>query len=160
MLCKDLQCTKLTAAWIPHLLTVGQQNWRVVNARASLRMLGRQGTVAHVVCGDEAWFHVWDPDLRRRNREWISTWNGDRCPKVVQHEQSIAKTMLVIFFDRYGLVHREFVPNKVGINRPLYLQIIQNLHLKICHTRRNEFAANSWDLLHNGAPAHRSLPVR
>ncbi len=159
MLWKDLECTKLTASWIPHLLTAAQQNQRVVDARVSLRMLGRQGIVTHVVCGDEAWFHVWDPDSRRRNQEWISTRNGDKCPKVVQHEQSIAKTMLVIFFDQFGLVHREFVPNGVGINGPLYLQIMQNLCLKICCTRRNEFQANSWGLLHDGAPVHRSLPV-
>ncbi len=160
MLRKDLQCSKLTASWIPHFLTAAEQNRRVQAARDSIRMMSRRGPVRHVICGDGAWFHVWDPDSRRCNREWITTRNGDRCPKVVHREQSVQKTMLVIFFDRQGMVLRVFVPNGIGINGPRYLNIMMQLRLNIRRNQRQQFRANSWGLLHDGAPAHCSLPVR
>ena len=154
-----MECAKLTAFWIPHDLTQGQMNRCVALARASLTMMSRRGNVRHVISGDEAWFHCWDPYSRRRNHEWISTRNSDKRPKVVMHEQSISKTMLIIFFDRQGVILYVFVPNGIGINGPWYLNVMMQLRLQIRHRRRAQFRANTWGLLHDGTPTHHSRPV-
>ncbi len=122
-------------------------------------MLGQQGTVQHIVCGDEAWFHVWDPDSRCNNHEWVCSAQGEKRPKVVHREQNITKVMLVIFFDQNGVVYHEFVPNGVGINRARYLQIMRNLRERMRRIRPGPFRANSWAILHDGAPTHRADPV-
>ena len=153
---KDLQCKKLTANWIPHLLNQAQKDRRVRMSRAAIQMLGRRGQVRHIICRDESWFHCWDPASRLQNRQWISTANGEKRPKVILRERTVSKTMLVVFFDRIGMVHRVFVPDGHGIDRHTYLRIIQELREKVRRNRPQQFRAHSWGLLHDGAPAHRA----
>lgn len=155
---KDLLLKKKCAHWVPHRLTPQQRQRRVDRARAALRMLGRNGPVDHVVCGDESWFYCWDPASRRDNRQWLTT--NAATPAVPVHEQSVQKVMLVIFFDWQGLVYRCFVPQGQGINGALYLQILQNLRDAVRRRRPQVWRARHWGLLHDGAPAHRSFPVQ
>ncbi len=159
LLRQDLHLSKKPAKWVPHLLTQPQKDRRVAMARQSLARLGRRGDVQHIICGNESWFHLWDPASKEANRQWIDPRTEQR-PTVVRHELSVPKVMLVAFFDRLGLVHREFSPHGLGIGGDEYHGIMQRLCEAVRRKRPQQFRDNSWALLHDGAPAHRARVVR
>ena len=152
---KDLSKTKKPAKWVPHLLTQPQRNRRVLLARAALALLRRRNNaVEHVVAEDESWFWVWDPDSKRSSAQWLDP--GEERPQKARQEQSTAKVMLVLFFDRQGVVYREWVPNGVGINANLYIDILERMRVSLRHRRPRLWSREvKWALLHDGAPAHR-----
>ncbi len=96
----------------------------MARARAALRFLGRgpAGQADHIIFCDESWFYAWDPVSRRDNRAWLPT--KTLTPAVPVREQVVPKAMLVVFFDQFGLVYRQFVPRGQGVNAQLYLEIL------------------------------------
>ncbi len=127
---RKLGLRKKSAHWIPHLLTPAQKLRRVVTTRASLQFLRRrrpQGNI-HIITGDESWFWCWMPESRQASCQWLPKGRaaGPRPTKVCI-EQSTQKAMLVCFFDCYGMVHHEWVPNGHGITGRVYLGIVQRL---------------------------------
>ncbi len=64
--------------------------------------------------------------------------------------------MTVIFFYRYGLVYRWFIPRGQGIDRHVYLDILDHLHDAVRRRRPQVWRAGRWGVLHNGAPTHRA----
>lgn len=149
---------KKSAHWIPHLLTTPQNLRHVTCARVALNQISRRGPVDHVICADEAWFYTWDPKNRQQNRAWLAP--GAAKPTVVRIEQNTPKVMLVVFFDQFGLVHREFIPNGLGVTGRLYLGVVQRMFRAVRRNRPQVFHAGRWGLLHDNAPSHYSRPVR
>ncbi len=155
---KDLDLKKRPAKWIPHLLTAPQQARHLALSRQCLALMRRcRNPVSHLVAEDESWVFTWDPDSRRASCEWLRT-NEER-PTKVRMERADAKVMLVVFFDREGMIYWEFVPNGRGIGRILYQQILERFRqcLRRCRPRLwHSVGTDSWRLLHDGAPAHRA----
>ncbi len=81
LLRKDLQVTKRPAKWVPHLLTQPQKDRRVAMCRQSLARLRHGGDVDHIICGDESWFHLWDPASKEANKVWLQ--RNEERPTVV-----------------------------------------------------------------------------
>ncbi len=105
---QDLQRKKHPAKWIPHLLTQQQKDNRVRQSRRALAVLRRrQNPVEHIIAEDESWFWVWDPDCKRNTCQWLEA--GEDRPQKVRQEHSTLKMMLVMCFDREGVVHKEWV---------------------------------------------------
>jgi hypothetical protein len=57
-----------------------------------------------IITGDEPWCFARDPETKRQSSEWV----GETSPRL--KKLKLAKTMLIIFFDFQGVVHKEFVP--------------------------------------------------
>ncbi len=149
---KKLGMRKRSATWVPHRLTAGQMQRRVDCSRASLQLMCRRGHPAHIVAGDESWFWVWQPESKMCTKEWHVP--GDPPHQKVRQEQSTVKVMLILFFDKEGLVFRQWVPQGRGINARLYLTVMQNL--KEAVRRHRPHVHCTWTLLHDNAPAHRA----
>jgi len=63
-----------------------------------------------IVTGDETYF-AYDPTTKRQSAAWV----GETSPRPKFHKPRV-KTMLVIFFDWQGVIHKEFVPEGETIN--------------------------------------------
>ena len=74
--------------------------------------------------------------------------------------RSNVKSMLIIFFDIQGTVHKEFVPPGQTANGKFYCEVLKQLRENIRRKRPNKWKKNSWFLHHDYAPAHTSLVVR
>jgi hypothetical protein len=63
-----------------------------------------------IITGDETWCFAYDPETKRQSSEWV----GDTFPRPnkLKFRRSDIKTMLVIFFDSQGVVHKELVPEE------------------------------------------------
>ncbi len=156
---KQLELKKHPARWIPHFLTDQQKLNRVDACRENLRIMRRTpGALRRIVSGDESWMFAYDPASKRSTATWLRT--NEPRPQKPRLERSIQKVMLVIFFDATGVLFREFVPDGLGIDGPLYLDIMRRLRNAIRRRRPHLWRSGNWYLHHDGAPAHRSLPVR
>jgi hypothetical protein len=62
----------------------------------------------NVITGDRTWAFEYDPETRCQSSEWHTS--ESPSPKKARMSKSKVKTMLTVFFDDTGVVHKEFVP--------------------------------------------------
>jgi hypothetical protein len=67
--------------------------------------------------------------------------------------------MLIIFFGKLGVIHKEFVPEGQTVNTAFYIEVIGRLLKRISRVRPQFRAQGSWVLLHDNAPSHSALVV-
>ncbi|GFV74843.1 uncharacterized protein TNCV_1040811 [Trichonephila clavipes] len=66
--------------------------------------------------------------------------------------KSRMKAMLMIFFDKNGVVHLEFVPEGQTVNGAFYVEVLKKLKRRV-NGVRPEISTN-WKLHHDNAPSH------
>jgi hypothetical protein len=111
-----------------------------------------------IVTGDEEWCIAYDPTTKRQSAAWVgetSPW-----PKKMRFQKSRVKTMLVIFFEWQGVIHKEFVPEGVTINAVYYKGVMERLLNRIGHVRQGMCVSGDWFLLHDKAPSHNVTIVK
>lgn len=72
--------------------------------------------------------------------------------------KSKVKSMLIVFFDAKGVVHKEFVPAGQTVNGTFYAKVLERLRIRVRRVRRK--IADTWMLHHDNVPSHTSLIVR
>jgi len=80
-------------------------------------------------------------------------------PKKTRMFKSKTKVMLIAFFDVYGIVHAEFLPQGQTINQHIYKIILWRLMRSVRDKRRELWETKSWLLHHDNAPAHNALGI-
>ena len=108
ILTKDLQRRRVTAKFVPCLLTAEKKDDRV---SVCIDLRGRAQNEPNfmlIITGDECW--VYGNHLE--TQQMFSQWNTASSPllKKARQVKSNIKTMLIAFFDIDGLVHHEYVP--------------------------------------------------
>lgn len=155
ILCKDLTMFKKCAKFIPKILTQQNKDRRVRICRVNLDRYNLDRRLFHqVITGDESYIHLYDPRSKEGSRQWLNK-DDDRPQKALQGCGGWnSKTLLVVFFDYRGIVHREFHRN-TNINSDLYLQILQRLHTSIHHRRIRAWRNGTYILHDDNACLHR-----
>ena len=71
---KHLKVRKISARWVPHLLTDEQKRQRVKVAKKLLQMFPKydKKQFANVVTGDETWVHYFEPVRKVSNKIWAT----------------------------------------------------------------------------------------
>jgi len=64
------------------------------------------------------------------------------------------------FFDSQGIIHYEFIPQGVTVNKEMYTDIIYRLIDAVRRKHPEKWRTNSWFLLHDNALAHQSVLVK
>jgi len=108
-----------------------------------------------IVTGIEMWCFAYDLTTKR---QWVvetSPW-----PKKLWLQKSHVKTMLVIFFDWQGVIHKEFVPEGETINAVYYKVVMERLLNRIWHVRLGMCESGDWFLLHDNAPSRNMTIVK
>lgn len=156
---EDLGKTKVCAKFVPHTLTQEQKLMRLEHSREIVRAANNSSTfLKSIVTGDESWCFQYDPKTKRQSAEWKS--KSSPQAKKTRKVPSKIKTMLIVFFDTKGIIHREFVPQGQTITGAFYLEVLQRLMGRIRRIRPEYRNSDDWCLLHDNAPSHTSLIVR
>ncbi|UYV74531.1 hypothetical protein LAZ67_12000019 [Cordylochernes scorpioides] len=106
----------------------------------------------NVVTGDESWTFQYDPETKAQSSEWHTP--ASPRPKKARMSKSRVKTMLIMFFDKQGLIHKEFVLQVKTVNAEFYKEVLWRLH-----KRKRQDLAQRWRLHHDNAPAHSAFLV-
>ena len=156
---EDLGKRKLCSRLVPHTLTPEQMQHRLDACGDLIDMADRDPNfLKTIVTGDETWCLKYDPEGKRQSMEW----RGQRSPKgkTVRCEKSRIKTMLVVFFDSEGLIHKEFLPEGSTLTAATYVDILKRLLQRINRVRPQYARHGHWTLLHDNARPHTALLVQ
>jgi len=111
-----------------------------------------------IVTGDETWCLAYDPTTKRQSTARVG--ETTPRPKKLRFQKSRVKSMLVIFFDWQGVIHKEFVPKGENINAVYYKGVMERLLNRIRRVRPGLCESGDWFLLHDDAPSHNATIVK
>jgi len=112
---EDLQKRKICLRCVPHSLTPDQKDQRIAACRDLIATADSDPDFfKKIVTGDEMWCFAYDLITKCQFAAWVG--ETSPRPKKLRFQKSRVKTMLVIFFDWQGVIHKEFVPEGETIN--------------------------------------------
>ena len=100
---KHLKVRKISARWVPDLLTDKQKRQRVKVANKLLQMFPKydKKQFANVVTGDETWDHYFEPVRKASNKIWAT--KHSKRPIIAKRSLSAKKVLYAIFFSGEGV---------------------------------------------------------
>ena len=153
----ELNMRKVCAKLVPKVLTDDQKQNRILISRDLLgRVENEPDFMQRIITGDESWVFEYDPETKRQSCEWHSP--GSPRPRKARMSKSRIKSMLIVFFDSKGIVHREFLPSGQTVNAAFYVEVLQRLRIRVARVRPE--IADEWILHHDNALSHSSIMVR
>ena len=116
----DLKMRRISARWIPHLLTKEQKLARVRIPKQLLKQFPKYNSrsFANVITSDETWVHFYEPKRKIQNKIWAT--KGSQRPCIAKRTISIKKVMFVIFFTNQGPAIQIAVPKSKSVNAKFY----------------------------------------
>jgi hypothetical protein len=159
MLADNLNMRRISARFVSRLLSDDQKAHRVSVCR-ELKQQARDDPnfISNIITGDETWVYGYDPGTKQQSSQWKLS-NSPR-PKKARQVGSNVKSMLIIFFDIQGLVHKKCVPPGQTVNGKFYCEVLKRLREGTQRKRPDKWKNNNWFLHHDNVPAHTSLVVR
>ena len=150
---------RIAAKFVPRLLNSDQRDHRVqVCTELQEAVRHDPNFLSRVITGDESWVYDYDPETKQQSTQW-KTPSSPR-PKKARQVRSNIKSMLIIFLDIRGIVHKEFVPPGQTVNGKFYCEVLRRLRENVRRKRPEMWKNGNWLLHHDNAPAHTSLVVR
>ncbi|KAI6655304.1 Transposase [Oopsacas minuta] len=152
---EDLEMSKITARWVPKLLSKEQKHERV---RVSKELLSRYKTeedfLDRIVTGHGTWFHYYEPESKTQSKQWKR--RDEPVPIKVKAVKSAGKRMATVFCDRKGIIHLDWLPEKTTINSDYYVDELKELRQAIKRERRGKLTRGVL-LQHDNARPHVSF---
>jgi len=97
--------------------------------------------ISNIITGDEAWVYGYDPETKQQSSQWKSP--NSLWPKKVRQVCSNVKSMLIVFFDIQGIVHKEFVLPGQTVNGKFYCEVVKRLREDIRRNRPDKWKKNN-----------------
>ena len=156
---KHLKVRKISARWVPHLLTDEQKRQRVKVAKKLLQMFPKydKKQFANVVTGDETWVHYFEPVRKVSNKIWAT--KHSKRPIIAKRSLSTKKVLYAIFFSGEGVAIKVPVKKGKSITGKYYKDVVLKKLKKYYQRRRPATGFKHVRLLHDNAPAHTSAIV-
>ena len=152
---QDLGMTKVSARWVPRLLTPDHKRARLVTSRDNLALFERdpEDFLQRFVTMDETWVHHYQPESKEQSKQWKRP--GSPTPRKAKIVKSAGKVMASIFWDAKGVLLVDFLETGQTINGMYYAQLLQQLKEQIKLKRRGKLSKGV--IFHqDNAPAHTS----
>lgn len=149
-----LQFHKVTARWVPRLLTPELKERRVDACEELLRRFEREGDgfLARIVTGDETWVHFHQPETKRESKEWRHSTSPK--PKKCRTEPSAGKVMLTLFWDEKGVILEHYTPRGTTVTSASYSDLLKNHLRPAIKSKRRGLLSSGVLLQHDNARPH------
>jgi hypothetical protein len=137
---------------VPNKILLGHsERLNVVNFHQNLFKLLRVANGFFACC---RLAYKYDPETKQQSSEWVG--ETSPRPKKLKFHRSRIKTMLIIFFDSQGVVHKEVVPEGKTVNAEFYKGVVDRLLNRV---RPAAFCFRDFYLLHDNASAHKAASI-
>ena len=155
---KHLKVRKISARWVPLLLTDEQKRQRVKVAKKLLQIFTKydKKQFANVVTGDENWVHYFEPVRKISDKIWAT--KHSKRPIIAKRSLSTKKVLYAIFFSGEGVAIK--VKKGKSITGKYYKDVVLKKLKKYNQKRRPATGFKHVRLLHDNAPAHTSAVVK
>ena len=112
---------RIAAKFVPRLLNNDQWDHRVqVCTELQKAVRHDPNFLSRVITGDESWLYNYDLETKQQSSQWKTP--SSPWPKKARQVHSNIKSMLIVFFEIRGFVHKEFVPPGQTVNGNFLLQ--------------------------------------
>ena len=154
ILVEHLGMAKVSARWVPKLLSEVQMQSRVDISTANLTRFDAEGWdfLRRVVTGDECWVHHYDPETKRQSMSWKRP--DSPTPVKARALPSAGKVMAIIFWDCKGVILTHFVPKARTVNGEYYSDLLINELRPAILEKRRGLQNRGIILHHDNAPSH------
>lgn len=154
-----LEMSKVSARWVPRMLTPFDKQRRVESCQTFLDMVkgNEEEIISRVVTGDETWIRQWDPESKQESMQW--KFKGEKPPRKFKVRPSAGKLMATIFWDVEGILMIDYLPKNTTMNAAYYANLLDRLREKIKEKRRGKLRKGVL-ILHDNAPVHTALTAR
>lgn len=153
---EHLHMNKVSARWVPKILSAAQKQERVHCCNEFLREYNAdpRNFLDSIVTGDETMVLYYDPLSKRESMEWRRP--GEAPPLKAKVTQSTKKVMATIFWDCKGILLIDFKERNTTMNGEYYAALLHRLRDAIKERRRGKLSRGV-RLLHDNAPVHTAL---
>lgn len=150
-----LNMSKISARWVPRMLSPLQKQYRVECCKEFLTLCGTDSIdiINRIVTGDETWVHFYDPESKQESMQWHT--KGGPAPKKFKVVPSAGKVMATVFWDSEGILLIDYKSKGTTITGTYYADILHRLKEEIKSKRRGKLTKGVL-LLHDNAPVHKA----
>ena len=112
----QLGLRKLSARWVPRLLSIDHKRKRVTTSKDCLELFNRNSNefLRRFITVDETWIHYNTPETKQQSKQWVSP--GEPAPKKANVRLSANKVMAIVFWDPRGIIHIDYLQKGKPIN--------------------------------------------
>jgi len=155
ILTADLGLRRVSAKFMPKLLAMEQKQLRLEIAQDMLDCVESDSNfLITVITGDESWVYGYDPETKAQSSQWKHS--SFPRPKKARQVRSNLKVSLAVFLDSRGVVHHEYAPQGQTVTKEYYERVKCRLRNAVRRKRPDLWAAETWQLHHDNAPANSS----
>ena len=153
---ENLNMPKVSARWVPQLLTMVHRQARIELCNHFINMFDRdpEQFISRIVTEDDTLLYGYDPATKQMSIEWQV--KGASPPVKPLMQKSIStKVMALVFYDRQGVIHIDCLNPGETVTTARYTTALSNLRQTLRHRRRGKLTRGIL-FHHDNAPAHRS----
>jgi len=152
---ENLGMKKLSARWVPRLLTVEQKRNHMTTSEHCLDMFKRNPKefLRRFVTVDETWIHHYTPEMKEQSKQWTSP--GEPAPKKAKTVPSAGKVMATVFWDSRGIIFTDYLEKGRTITGQYYADLLGRFDAELMR-KRPHLAKKKVLFHHDNAPAHSS----
>ena len=151
----ELKMTKVSARWVPRLLTQNHKQQRQAMCAGNLKLYlaDPDGFHDRFVTQDECWIHHYEPECKVQSMQWKHT--GSPTPRKAKLGKSAGKIMASVFWDSDGILMIDYLAKGKTINGIYYADLIEKLRIAIKQKRPGKLSKTV--IFHqDNAPSHKS----
>ncbi len=151
---KDLSLTKLTPKFMPKVLTQLQKQTRLDISNSNLVKINNDpGILSCLIATDESWVFTFDLRTKQADMEWT----GPQAvrPSKALHSRSAKKCLLILFFDRHGVISTFFTRETVDTD--IYIEALRAMREAVRRKSLVLWHDKSFIHLQDNASPHTSL---
>ena len=123
VLTEHLDMRRVSARWIPRLLSADDKSRRIQLSRSFLGRYEREGEefLNRIITTDETWLYHYDPETKQQSSAWKHT--SSPPPLKAKVRQSSRKNMFIFFMDAAGMLLIHAVPDGQTVNAAYYSKV-------------------------------------
>ena len=122
VLADELNMRRIAAKFVL-LLNNEQRDHRVqVSTERQKAVRHDPNFLSRVITGDVSRLYSYDPETKQQTSQWKTP--SSPQPKKARQVRSNIKSMLIIFFDIRGIVHKEFIPPGQTVNGKFHYEVL------------------------------------
>lgn len=135
ILTNELGMHKLSARWVPRLLSAENKRIRHLCSQAGLDRFNQNRTdfLRRFITMDETWVHYYTPETKEQSKQW--THRGSPPPRKAKVVASAGKVMASIFWDSKGILLIDYLPKGKTISGQYYADLLDRLLIMIREKR-------------------------
>ncbi|GFV32160.1 histone-lysine N-methyltransferase SETMAR [Trichonephila clavipes] len=106
---QHLGMIKLSARWVPRLLTLDQKRVRmnISNALLPLFRHNKSEFWYRLITIDDTWIHHYTPETKIQSKQWTA--KGEPAPKKPKTVFSAGKVIATVFWDNHGVILMDYL---------------------------------------------------